>query len=80
MFRNIGNIMHTHSGKMVISIILGIGLASLFRKSCSEKKCYDFIAPDTEEIKDTIYQHDKSCYNFITETRPCKNTKPVLFA
>lgn len=80
MFGNISNIIRTENGKAFISIILGIGLASLFRKSCSEKNCYNFRAPPQDDVEDTVYRHDNSCYNFITETRPCKNNKQVSFA
>lgn len=80
MFHNIGKIMKTEHGKTVISIILGLGLASLFRKTCSSKECYQFNAPATQEVEDTFYQHGSTCYNFKAQTRPCKQHKQVLFA
>ena len=80
MFHNIGNIMKTEHGKTVISIILGLGFASLFRKTCSSKECYQFTAPSTQEVEDTFYRHGSSCYNFKTQTIPCGKKKEVPFA
>ena len=32
-------LFETDSGKIIISIILGLGLASMFRKICNENNC-----------------------------------------
>ena len=45
MIQNIIKSMHTEFGKVVISIILGIGLASIFRRTCHAKECYNFQSP-----------------------------------
>ena len=44
MIQNIIKSMHTDFGQVVISIILGIGLASISRRSCHDKECYKFNA------------------------------------
>lgn len=80
MFHNIGTMMQTERGKTLISIILGIGLASLFRKTCTDKGCYEFTAPATREVEDTFYKHGSSCYTFTAQTTPCKKEKQVSFA
>ena len=36
--RVINNIMYTERGKIILSIILGLGLATLFRNFCKGKK------------------------------------------
>ena len=45
---------NTETGKIIISILLGLGLATLFRKTCEEKNCVSFKAPDLEDIKNKI--------------------------
>ena len=54
MIQNILKSMHTQFGKYIISVILGIGLASLFRKACNERNCLVFRGPAPEEVKKTI--------------------------
>ena len=37
------NILYTDRGRFILSIILGLGLATLFRKFCEGRNCYNFI-------------------------------------
>ena len=39
---NFKRLVNTELGRTFISILLGIGLASLFRKACNDKNCIDF--------------------------------------
>lgn len=80
MIQNIINSMHTRFGQIIISIILGIGLASLFRRSCHEEGCFSFRSPKTSEVESSTYLHGGSCYKFKAETKKCESEKHVTFA
>ena len=80
MIQNIIKSMHTEFGQVVISIILGIGLASIFRRSCHDKECYKFQSPKTSEVESTTYLHGGTCYKFKAETRNCQQNNKVTFA
>ena len=68
-------------GKVVISIILGLGLATLFRKVCKDRDCIIFKAPDIKKIKNQIFKFDNKCYQFEENIEKCdKNKKIVEFA
>jgi len=67
--------MHTQFGKYIISIILGLGLASIFRKSCEKRNCLVFKAPPLTEIKKNVYQHNHKCYKFTENSVSCNNNK-----
>lgn len=54
----------SNTGKYIMSIILGIGLASIFRSVCKGKNCVIYKAPPLEEIHDKIYKFDGKCYKF----------------
>ena len=41
---NLGKFVHTKTGKTIMSIILGLGFASLFRKVCKEYNCIQLYA------------------------------------
>ena len=69
--KNILNAMHTEMGKYAISFVLGIGLASLFRKACKGRNCLVFQAPPFEEITKNVYIHDGKCYNFKEKSSKC---------
>ena len=66
---------HTPNGQMIISFILGIGLASLFRKVCKDRNCIVFKAPDFDEVTKNVYTHGDKCYAFTKSAVPCGQTE-----
>ena len=42
---NFKRLINTSLGKIIISIMLGLGLATLFRKVCKDKNCITFKGP-----------------------------------
>jgi len=74
-------ILHSKNGKILMSIILGIGAATLFRKTCKERNCLVFKSPAMKDIKDKVFEYDKKCYNFKENIKKCNsNLKTVEFA
>jgi hypothetical protein len=77
---NLSKFLHSNTGKYLISIILGIGLATLFRNACKGKNCIAFQAPPLSEIENKIYKHDDKCYKYKPVAISCnKNKKSVSF-
>ncbi len=54
---NFRRLFHSDVGKNIISIILGLGLATLFRKVCNDKNCIQFNGPIISDIEDKTYKH-----------------------
>jgi hypothetical protein len=80
MQMNLGKFVHTESGKMIMSVLLGFGLASLFRKVCKEYNCLDFRAPPLADFKDKIYKIDDKCVKYVPVASKCSlNAKIVRF-
>jgi hypothetical protein len=75
---NFGKFVHTQTGKYIMSILLGFGLASLFRIVCKDKECVVFHAPPLEEIKDKIYSYDNKCYKYTPSATKCSNDKKIV--
>jgi hypothetical protein len=75
MIKNILRAMHTEKGSYAISIILGLGIASLFRKICNGRNCIVFKSPDIEEVTSNTYQHDGKCYQFKEKSVKCGSAK-----
>ena len=74
--------INTQHGKYIISVILGLGLESLFRKACNARNCLVFKAPTLSEIKDNIFKFNNKCFKFREKTVSCskdKNEKTVEF-
>jgi hypothetical protein len=75
---NIKRLLNSEAGKIVISIILGLGLASLFRKVCVDKNCITFNGVVISDIEDKTYKHGESCYKYKAKTEKCDEVKKVV--
>ena len=69
--------VQTDAGRILMSIILGVGLATLFKVSCKDKNCLLMRAPPLEQLKDKIYKVDDKCYKFNPTQTKC--TKPEIY-
>ncbi len=75
------SVIHTERGKYALSIILGVGLASLFRKVCKDRNCLVFQAPPLAEVTSSVYKHGNKCYKFTEKSTKCGIApKSVSFA
>lgn len=75
---NLKRLLNTHLGRIFISIILGFGLATLFRKVCNEKNCINFSGPIISDIEDKIYEHSNKCYTYKLKSDNCDNSKKIV--
>lgn len=76
-----GKFVHTENGKIIMSILLGFGLASLFRTVCKEHNCLIFHAPPLDEFKDKIYKTNNGrCVKYNPVATKCSlNAKTITF-
>ena len=65
-------------GKTLISILLGLGLATLFRKVCNDRNCLVFKAPEIKKIENQIFEFDDKCFKFKKKATRCDNTKKIV--
>jgi|TARA_B000000475_G_C15635974_1_gene299512 hypothetical protein len=72
---NFKRLLYTDLGRMFLSIILGLGLATLFRKVCTEKNCLSFNGPIISDLEGKIYKHGNKCYKYSSNTDKCDSTK-----
>ena len=70
--------VHSHTGKIIMSILLGIGLATFFRALCKGKHCRIISAPPMEEIEDQIYKFDNKCYKLEKNTITCEKNRNTI--
>ena len=78
---NIKKWLHSDTSKYIISIILGLGLSTLFRKECIGDKCIIFTSPPIDELEKETYLYGKKCYNYKSKSELCDSQKKsVRFA
>ena len=68
--RAVDRLFYTPNGQIFVSIILGLGLAMLFRKVCKDRKCIVITAPPPEHMK-YIYEFEGECYKYTPKATKC---------
>jgi hypothetical protein len=77
---HLGKFLHTERGKILMSVLLGLGLASLFRKVCKDNDCLAFHAPPLDDFKDKIYKNNGKCIKYVPIATKCTlNSKTITF-
>lgn len=69
--RSVFRLLHTNNGRYAISFILGMGLASLFRKVCNDRNCIVFKGPPIDEVTTNTYAYADKCYTFKEKLTKC---------
>lgn len=75
---NIKRLLNTELGRFFISVIIGIGLATLFRKSCTDKNCIVFDGPVISEVDGKIFKFGEFCYKYELQPSKCDPTKKIV--
>ena len=80
MIKGVQKILNSNAGKYIISILLGIGLSTIFRNVCNDRKCIVFKAVSPENVKDKIFKLGDKCYSYVHEQVQCSNdNKEITF-
>ena len=77
----IKGLIRSDRGKTSLAIIIGFGLATLFRKACKDKDCIRFVAPKDIRDTDKVYEHKSGCFSYAVQPATCeKGRRTVRFA
>lgn len=68
----LSEVLNSSSGSLIVSVILGLGLASFFKKVCKEGKCVVIQGPDVNDVQKNVYKMDDSCYKYTPKLTACK--------
>lgn len=75
---NFQRLLHSEIGITFISILLGLGLATLFRKVCKDRACIEFNGPILAEVSGKTYKHGEKCYQYQLVSDLCNENKQTL--
>jgi len=70
----IEEILKTRVGIIIISVIWGLGLSTLFRKACQGRTCQviKYTGPDPNEIQSSYYNYGTgNCYKYSPVISKC---------
>ncbi len=66
-------LMKSPNGKILVSIILAVGLASLLRMSFKNANMIIINGPPINQTEGKIFSFDNKCYSYKTVATSCKN-------
>lgn len=67
----IGEFFKTRAGIIAFSIVLGLGIAALFRSVCSEGKCVVVEGPALEDTSKYYYKIKDQCFKYNPVAAEC---------
>lgn len=75
---NISRILNTTLGRIIISLLLGLGLATMFRKACEDGSCLSFNGPVISEVDGKTFQFGEYCYKYELFPVQCDSMKRTV--
>ena len=71
-------LIYSQAGRYIISMLLGLGLATIFRKVCNERNCIIFRGPTLSKVKGQVFKYNNKCYQFNEQIEKCDETKKLV--
>lgn len=72
---NILKFFKSKLGMKLLSILLGLGLASIFKMSCDSRSCLVFQAG---ELKENVIKYGETCYKATEKLEACDTKKDII--
>jgi len=69
--RKVLDLLQTKNGQIFLSIILGLGLAAIFRKVCDDNNCMIIEGPPINEVENKIFKKDNKCFRYKSKSETC---------
>lgn len=70
--KSIRGFLDSDAGSILLSVVVGFGLASMFRKACSGYGCHIVRGPPLKDLEKNVYLQDGRCYKYNPEAADCK--------
>ena len=68
---SIQKVISSPTGSIFLSIILGLGLAAIFRKACKGNDCIVVKAPRASDVDKLFFKIDHDCYKYEPRVTSC---------
>lgn len=74
----IRNVLYSKSGQIIISVLLGLGLSTLFRRVCDNRSCMVFKAAPLDKVQGQVFKFGKKCFEYTLDAEKCNKDKKKL--
>ena len=73
------HIFKSPQGAIFIAVLVGFGLATMMRKSCTDLSCREHVAPSLEEIESKKVKDKDKCYQFVPSQQECEDGMKTVY-
>ena len=74
---HLSKFIHSSQGRYLMSILIGIGIASLFHVKCASGQCQVVQAPPLADVASKTYKYGDVCYQFAPTPNSCADAAVV---
>ena len=72
----IKKLLESKEGIIIFSIVLGLGLSTIFKSCCDSHNCIVYKGPDFNTTK--IIKYNGKCYEPIEQIQTCDSNKKIV--
>ena len=72
------SILSDKMGSIIISVIIGLGIASMFRKVCKDRNCIVIRGVSPKKIKNKVFEWNDKCYKYRPVQTQCDKKKNII--
>ena len=65
--------LDTKKYKIIVSIILGLGIATLFRRACEGRNCIIIKGKSPAAVEKNSYRYKDKCYKYKSVSAKCNH-------
>lgn len=70
----VSTLLQDRLGAIIVSVILGLGLAAIFRATCHGDSCVVIHGPPRDQTDKHTYRIDDQCYKYTSYAVGCVNS------
>ena len=74
----IRRLLYSDVGRVFLSILLALGLATIFRRSCTSDECIVRKVPSRYDMHETVYKEGGDCYRVKLRESECRGDVEYL--
>jgi len=71
-------VLDNKTGQILMSVILGLGLAVMFSRACKGRNCIIIRGPNPNAVQGKVYQFGGDCYQFKPHMTQCSQKKKII--
>ena len=75
---DLSRLFNTEQGKILLSILIGFGLSTLFRKICIDRNCLNFVSVPEKNILGKTFQQDSKCFQYRPKLSACNTSVKIV--